>query len=464
VARHPELLALDPVPMGTNPYLQGNYAPVAAELDVAVPLEVDGAIPPMLEGLLLRNGPNPAVVSDPHRYHWFSGDGMVHAIELRGGQAIRYQNRWVRTRRLAHEIGTVPPRGPKEPINGPANTHVVSHAGKILALVETGFPHRLSSDLDTLGVEDFDATLTSPMTAHPKVDPGSGALVGFGYDIFGPPYLRYFEIDAAGAMAHQTEIALAHPAMIHDFALGANLVAFMDLPVVFDPDLAAAGHLIPFGWRPEEGARVGLLPRGAHGQAITWFDLDPCYVFHVMNAFDDGVSMVLDVCRYESALDTDQGDLLTSGLPHLERWHLEKDRPRVQRVIVDDTPVEFPRVDDLLVGRAYRYGYGVVIDRNDGVDHYSALIRYDRSRDESLRHVFGPGQEPGEPIFVRAPDGNSDDEGWVLCVVFDAARGASDLVILDASRFTAGPEAVIHLPARVPHGFHGSWVPLADYR
>src|SRR5271154_1829328 len=136
-----------------NPYLVGNYRPVAVEMTVETPLRIDGALPPALEGLLVRNGPNPARVPDPARYHWFSGDGMVHAIELAGGRAVSYRNRFVRTRRLAKAIGTRPPAGPREAIDGPANTHVIWHAGRLLALVESGFPHRLTTDLETVCVE-----------------------------------------------------------------------------------------------------------------------------------------------------------------------------------------------------------------------------------------------------------------------------------------------------------------------
>jgi carotenoid cleavage dioxygenase len=447
-----------------NPYLQGNYAPVNAELTVEEPLPMEGSIPDGLEGLLLRNGPNPAVVADPGEYHWFLGDGMVHAVELRGGMAVSYRNRWVRTRKLASEIGTMAPRGPSEPIDGPANTHVVFHAGRVLALVESGFPHRMTTDLRTERVEDFDGMLTSPMTAHPHRDPDSGGLAFFGYDPFGPPYLRYHELDASGLLVHSTELDIPRATMQHDFGVTASRVAFLDLPVVFDVDLATSGQSMPFTWQPDAGARVGILGRGEHGDNTTWIDIDPCYAFHVMNAFDDGDVVVLDVCRYERMFDNPPGGLLTSALPHLQRWRIDPAARRVSITDLDDRAVEFPRVDAVVAGRSYRYGYCVVASQDDTATDFIGLVRYDHQRDEAVEHRFGEGQSPGEPIFVRALDGNADDEGWVLTVVYDAARGASDVVILDASSIDGKPEAVIHLPARVPFGFHGSWVPIADYR
>lgn len=445
-----------------NPYLTGNFAPVLEERTVDHVLEVEGAIPPTLEGLLVRNGPNPVSPSDP--YHWFSGDGMVHGIELRGGQAIAYRNRWVRTRKLAKQLGTPPPSGPVEPIDGPANTHAVWHAGRLLALLESGFPHRLSTDLDTLEIEDFDGGLTSPMTAHPHIDPVTGGMAFFGYDVFGPPFLRYHEADAAGSIVHSTAVEVPAATMQHDFGVTASRVAFLDLPVVFDADQAAAGSPIPFSWSPDAGARVGILDRGDDGSATRWAALEPCYAFHVMNAFDDGPVVVLDLCRYDTMFDTAPGGLISSTRSRLERWRVDPLAQKVTTTVTDDRYIEFPRIDETLAGRSYRYGYCVEMARHSRADSFDALIRYDLARDLSARWDPGVGRSPGEPVFVRDLDGRADDEGWVLSIVYDAGSDRSDLVILDGSSFGREPEAVVHLPARVPFGFHGSWIPLAEFR
>jgi carotenoid cleavage dioxygenase len=321
----------------------------------------------------------------------------------------------------------------------------------------------MTTDLRTERVEDFGGMLTSPMTAHPKRDPDTGGLAFFGYDCFGPPYLRYHELDAAGELVHSTEVPVPQATMQHDFGVTATRVAFLDLPVVFDMDLAAQGRSLPFRWHPEAGARVGVLERGGRGEDTRWIDLDPCYVFHVMNAFDDGAAVVLDVCRYERTFDTGPGELLGTALPTLQRWRVDPDLAKVEITELDDRRVEFPRVDDTLAGRPYRYGYCVTVAQ-EATTEFTGLVRYDLARDGAVEHRFGAGQAPGEPIFVRAPDGHADDEGWVVTVVYDAARDASDVVILDASSFAATPEAVVHLPSRVPFGFHGSWVPASAYR
>ncbi len=443
-----------------NPYLRGNFAPVLEERGDDIELPVTGVIPPDLEGRLLRNGPNPAVIPvEESDYHWFSGDGMVHAISLAGSRATGYRNRWVRTRALAAKTGTPPPRGPGEPIDGPANTHVIRHAGTTLALVETGFPHALSSDLGRARVYDFDGALASPMTAHPKVDPVSGELVFFGTDVFGPPFLRYHVADATGALVRTEEIELPRATMIHDFGVTATRVVFLDLPVVFDLELAANGRSIPYQWMPEAGARVGVMPRTGGNAEVRWIGIDPSYVFHVLNCYDDGDRVVIDVIRYDEAFETPPGEVLSLATPVLARWTVDLASNRVSEQRLDDTPVEFPRVDDDVAGLPHRYGYCTrVADRADQPG-YRGLVKYDLVRDESIR--FDPGEHlsPGEPVFVKGAGGRGEDEGWILSVAYDAARDASDLVILDATSFGGPPVATVHLPVRVPFGFHGSWVP-----
>ena len=443
-----------------NPYLHGNFAPVLEERSDDHELPVTGVIPPDLNGRLLRNGPNPSVVPvDEADYHWFSGDGMIHAISLAEGRAAGYRNRWVRTRALAAKLETAPPKGPSEPLDGPANTHVIRHAGTTLALVESGFPHALSPDLSRARVHDFDGSLASPMTAHPKVDPDTGELVFFGSDVFGPPFLRYHVVDAGGVLVRTEEIDIPRATMIHDFGLTSTRAVFLDLPVVFDLGLAAEGRSLPYRWMPDAGARVGVMPRSGGNADVHWIGIDPVYVFHVLNAYDDGNSVVMDVIRYDQAFDTAPGEVISSDLPSLARWTIDLGTSRVMEQRLDDTAVEFPRIDDAVAGLPHRYGYCTRL--GDRVDDPTAhgLVKYDLQRDESIRYEPGEHRAPGEPVFVRAADGRGEDEGWVLSVVYDATRDASDLVILDATSFAGPPVATVHLPVRVPFGFHGSWVP-----
>lgn len=405
------------------------------ELTVDRPLATDGAVPPVLDGLLVRNGPTGYLdgATGP------TGDGMVHAVELRAGAAVGYRSRWVRTRRLAEAAGTEPARGPAQAVDGPANVHVVWHAGRLLALDGVGLPHLLTGRLDTVSVEDFDGMLTSPMSAHPHVDPATGALAFSGTDVFGPPFLRYHEVDAGGSLVHSTDIPMERAALQPDLAVTATRIACFELPVVYD----RGAQPLPFAWREGATTRVGVLDRGAEGTAVRWAATEACVVLHVANAFDEGDAVVADVVRHDT---WEPGDPLgTPGV--LERWRIA--RGSVVRTPLDDLAVEMPRVDPSLAGRPYRFAYCAAAD--------GALVRYDVGLDDRRRWEPGPGRKAGEPLFVRDPDGHADDEGWVLALV--DGGGATDLVVLDASSFgRRGPDAVVHLPGPVPGSLHGSWV------
>jgi carotenoid cleavage dioxygenase len=291
------------------------------------------------------------------------------------------------------------------------------------------------------------------------VDPDTGELVFFGVDLFGPPFLRYHVVDAAGQLTATEDIGMPRATMMHDFGVTATRAVFLDQPVVFDLALAAQGRSLPFRWAPEAGSRVGVLPRDGRGTDVAWVSMDPSYVFHVANAFDDGDRTVLDVVRYDSVFDTAPGEVLSRSLPSLHRWTVDPTAGRVREERLDDLPVEFPRIDPAVAGLPHRYCYAVRAGDVVEEPSFEGLVKYDLTRDESVRFDPGPGRHPGEPVFVRAADGAAEDEGWVLSMVFDAARGASDLVILDATSFAGPPVATVHLPARVPFGFHGSWIP-----
>jgi carotenoid cleavage oxygenase len=442
-----------------NRYLVGNFAPVKDELTVT-DLPVDGAIPTELNGRLLRNGPNP-IAPDPAAYHWFSGDGMLHGIELRDGKAVSYRNRWTRTDQAVSLLGDDPIPGQPEDVfpvgSSTANTHVVAHAGKILALVEVCLPTQVRPDLSTVGRYDFGGKLRSPMTAHPKMDPVTGEMLFFGYDPFGPPWLRYHVVNADGELVRSEDIDIQGPSMVHDFAITERNVVFLDLPVVFDFDLVGK-RPFPAAWKPDYGARVGVMPRNGGNADVRWFDVELCYVFHPLNAYDDNGKVVIDVARHPKMFDKDIYGPAELP-PTLDRWTIDLDAGKVIEERLDDRPQEFPRVDDRIVGRRHRYGYATHFGVNDQGIHFGGLVKHDLQTGASEARDFGPGAHAGEGVFVQAADDAGEDEGWVLSVVYDEGRDASDLVVLDATDFSGSPVATVHLPQRVPFGFHGSWVP-----
>ncbi len=435
-------------------WMQGNFAPVAEEA-TAIDLSVEGAIPPELNGLYVRNGANPRRgVSG----HWFLGDGMVHGVSIRGGKAEWYRNRWVRT-----PIFEGQPRTPMSPFDirySLANTSVMAHAKRILALVENALPMELTRNLDTAGFNDFRGALKTPCTAHPKICPNTGEMHFFGYRVL-PPFLTYHVADAEGNLLRSMEIPMKGATMIHDFALTERHAIFMDLPVIFDLPGAMGGRSMPFCWSENYGARLGILPRGAGVESLRWVEVDPCYVYHVANAFEreDG-AIVLDVARYdEHWRGGPPSHSYSFDTASLTRWTIAPGASKAREERIDERTVEFPRINDALTSRPHTKVYALATEGTLASGVFTALVKYDVNSGRSEENDFGGVGIPSEFAMVPAGPDAGEDEGWLLGFVYDRARNASDLVILDAQRVSEAPVAKISLPRRVPQGFHGSWIP-----
>ena len=453
-----------------NPFLQGNFGPIRSE-DEFPELRVEGEIPRELNGTYYRNGPNPAF-EPKGRYHWFDGDGMIHAVTLGDGKA-RYRNRYVMSKGLAEEMaagravyGGILDIG-KEMTEAPqfkntGNTNIVVHAGKLLALMEGALPTQLQvGTLATLGEYDFAGKLQTAMTAHPKMDPETGEMLFFGYAPF-PPYLTYHVADQSGRLVRSEVIDIAWPSMIHDFVTTRDHVIFILCPLVFDvQNIPTKGT--PFTWEPERGTRIGVMPRNGGNADVKWYDTEAGYVFHPMNAYEDRSQLVIEVARFGKMVFMDpaeqqkpQGPEVN---PRLHRWTIDLTRGGVKSEPLDDGIAEFPRVADACVGLKHRYGYMAgARAQTSGTPEFSAVYKYDRQTGRREAHDFGSGCGCGEAVFVPKRLTGAEDEGYLMTFVYDAARNRSDLVILDAQHVADAPIARIEIPRRVPYGFHGNWV------
>ncbi|MET2717254.1 carotenoid oxygenase family protein [Streptomyces harbinensis] len=446
-----------------NPYLEGNFAPVPDEVS-AEDLPVTGTLPAGLNGRYLRTGPNPVADERGEGHHWFIGQGMVHGVRLRDGRAEWYRNRFVR--------GDAPEDSP--------NTNVLAHGGRLLTLVEGGgAPVSLAPDLNTMATWDADGALSSGFTAHPKIDPVTGEMHAINY-LIDPDadHLRYVVLDATGKATHSAELPVSGVPMVHDMAMTATRVVVLDLPVSLSPEAAGrlaagtprAGDALPMRWNDARPSRVGVLPRGGTAEGIRWFDAPRCYVFHVLNAYDapDG-AIVMDVVRYDTVFrDVLRGP--ADSLPALARWTIDPGRGTVSEQIMSDYGVEWPRINQELTGRPHRYGwFGGVgpeslrlsddVDRDRGGSFEPGpLVKFDTTTGAVSTHHFGSGRVTQEPAFVARPGAGAEDDGWILSVVHDGTTDRSELVVLDAADITAAPLARVHLPRRVPFGFHGNWI------
>ena len=452
---------------GHSRFRTGLPAPVAEEI-TAFDLPVTGRIPAGLTGRYLRNGPNPLGAEDP-AFHWLLGAGMVHGVRLRDGRAEWYRNRWVRSREIAAALDEPWPAGPVHAGKDAApNTHVLCHAGRILATVEGGpLPYELSDELDTLGPCDFDGTLPGGFAAHTKADPRTGELHAVAY-FWSRRHVRHIVIDASSKVTRTTDVPIPDRPMMHDFALTERYVVLFDLPMTFSKAAVAAGEPLPYAWNPGYQARVGLLPRDGAPRDVRWCEIEPCWLFHALNAYDDGDQVVVDVLRYARSYDIAAMD--GPGPVTFERWTITPATGTVTRRQLDDRAQEFPRVDERVVGRQHRYGYSAVVGELnratlslDGAFADAAfgntLLKYDFDADTVEAHDLPREAMAGEALFVPAAPDAAEDDGYVMAFVHDPDRGAADLLILAAQDFTGEPLARIHLPARIPLGFHGNWLP-----
>ncbi len=425
-------------------WLKDNFAPVFDEV-TETDLKVTGEIPRELNGRLLRNGANP---QSGWSAHWFLGNGMLHGVEIQDGQANWYRNRYVKTPLyLNPDADVMDSLG--DMTKSAANTHVIHHAGKILALEEGHWPFEISDELETIGPHNFNGKLTTPMTAHPKTCGETGELISFAYGM-AEPYVTYHRTSPTGEMLQVEPITVKGATMVHDFNITRNYAIFMDLPVIWNLEgLASTG--LPVIWDESYGARLGVMPRNGTDADVKWFDIDPCYVFHPMNAFEDGNNIIVDVCRMATAMKPG-----TSSQPMLYRWSIDLDAGTVKETQLDDRSVEFPRVCDTKVGLNNRYGYAAAFA--GGLPAAGGYMKYDMEAGSSAHHDLKGGMG-SEPVFVKDPNSSSEDDGWVLSYVYQPELDKSEVLIIDSRAFEDGPVARIHLPTRVPYGFHGNWVP-----
>ncbi|MFE2186398.1 carotenoid oxygenase family protein [Streptomyces sp. NPDC059455] len=476
------------------PYLSGHYAPVGLESTVWG-LTVHGSLPPELTGRYLRNGHNPPPGVVPS--HWFKGSGMVHGLRLCEGRAEWYRNRWVRTPAL-HDAkaaaadgtgtaagGTGPAAGDGGAATGDggadgaedlaasvAGTHVIEHAGRILALQEANLPYELTPELATVGAYDFGGKLNRAMTAHPKEDPVTGELHFFSYSPL-PPHLVYCVASRDGHIVREETIEGAGPSLMHDFGLTERYVVWLDLPVVFDP---AEQSGIPYRWSDGYRPRIGIMPRTGPPR-VTWCEVEPGALLHIANAYEDPAGrVVIEGPRYDRTAWETSWKWWTGAPGHAavplvgslhHRWILDPGSGSAREEPLDDLVTEFPTINDSVLGRPSRYAYAVAFP-GSGLEEY-ALVKYDAATGARQIAPTGPGRMPGEAVFVPAAGGGdgeayggrggSEDDGYLLTVVSDLHRDASELIVLDAQDITAAPVATVELPHRVPAGIHGSWIP-----
>jgi 8'-apo-carotenoid 13,14-cleaving dioxygenase len=438
-----------------NTYLSTNFAPIAEET-TALDLQVIGELPKELNGRYLRNGPNPIAAEDPNTYHWFLGDGMVHGIRLRDGNAEWYRSRYVGSAATDGVLGRTTTGPNWSGSRGGPNTNVGGFAGTTWAMVEAGgTPVEMTYELDTVARNDFFGTLPGPFTAHPKVDPKSGEMHAMAYAAgkwF--DHTQYIVVGKDGRVRRTVDVPMGM-SMLHDMALTEKYAVVFDFPVTVDIDLAMKGERFPLRWNPDYGSRIGLLPREADASDIIWIDAPICYSFHPLNSYDtpDG-GLVIDLCVYESIFRGDVRGPFGDSLPRLERWVVNPVTRKISVTVIDETGQEFPRTAHRVGTVQHRYGYSGAIGHN----LLGATLKHDLQTGDRWAYDYGAGRGAGEAVFVEREGSTSEDDGYLMAFTHAHDGSSASFVVLDAQDITRGPIAEVLLPVRVPYGFHGNWV------
>lgn len=461
-------------------YLEGPYAPVEEEIVARDLVASHGEIPKDLVGTFVRNGANPKL-PPKGRYHWFDGDGMVHGITFEGGKAT-YRNRFIRTKGLLAEIeagrplwtGILEPidlSNPGGPFKNTANTDLVYHAGKLLALWwQSGVPYELRlSDLETCGRERFGKDHRAGISAHPKVDPRTGEMLFMTFGIF-PPFLSYGVIDAKGELAHFTPIpSVPGPRYQHDIAITARFTVLMDLPMYPDPEMLKVGKSRVKFFR-DKPARFGLIPRRGTDADVRWFEAEPCYVYHTINAWEDGDEVVMIGCRIADPLMGDESNparpftVPSIGLqrlePYLHEWRFDLRTGKTKERKLSDVMIEFPRMDNRLLGERSRFSFNPKVAPVSTV-MFDGLVKHDYKTGSEVVYEYPTGWSAGEAVVCPREGSQGEDDAYVVSFATEHGTGSSELWIWSAKELGA-PIARVPIPQRVPAGYHAWWVSADD--
>ncbi|XP_019150854.1 PREDICTED: carotenoid 9,10(9',10')-cleavage dioxygenase 1-like [Ipomoea nil] len=482
-------------------YLSGNFGPTQ-ETPPSKDLPVIGHLPECLNGEFVRVGPNPKF-APVAGYHWFDGDGMIHGLRIKDGKAT-YVSRFVKTSRLKQEeffgrakfmkIGDLKGMFGLLTVylqmlriklkvldnsygNGTANTALIYHDGKLLALHEGDKPYAIKvledGDLQTLGMLDYDKRLGHAFTAHPKVDPVTGEMFTFGY-AQKAPFVTYRVISKDGLMHDPVPITIPASVMMHDFAITENYAIFMDLPLYFQPKEMVTKKQLAYKFDATKKARFGVLPRYAKNELlIKWFELPNCFIFHTANAWEEGDEVVMISCRIQNPdLDMASGTLKDSldFVNELYEMRFNMKTGLASQKKLSESAVDFPRVNENYTGRKQRYVYATMLS---DLAKVKGIVKFDLHAEPetgktklevggNVEGIFdlGPGRFGSEAIFVprEASTGCEEDDGYLILFVHDENTGKSAVNVIDAKTMSAEPVAVVELPNRVPYGFHAFFV------
>jgi beta,beta-carotene 9',10'-dioxygenase len=459
------------------------FSPLEGEFEIDA-LPVEGEIPPWLRGTLFRNGPGTWEAGKSRMRHWFDGLAMLHRFGFREGE-VSYANKYLRSPQYQHihresrigysEFATDPCRSIFKRLTSAfspefgSNASVTVHklAGRFVALTETPLPVEFDPEtLETVGVLEYQDGVegigTSP---HPHTDPGSGDALNTITHFSRTSEYRVFRLLAGTGAPRRKVVAripAREPAYMHSFGQTERHVVLAEYPLVVNSLkmlLTGRSYAENLEWKPERPTRFHVVDRES-GERAGVYEADAFFAFHHVNAFERDGEIFVDLLAYpdDAVIRDYYMDALLSrrgptAAAELRRYRLRPGNSASYEKLADE-PLELPRINyEAHNGRDYSYVYGIGQGR-DQVGWPERLVKVN-VRDSSALVWREEGCYPGEPVFVPAPDGRSEDSGVVLSVVLDTAAGTSFLLVLDASSF--GEMARARVPHHIPFGFHGQY-------
>jgi carotenoid cleavage dioxygenase len=462
-----------------HPYLTGAWTPLHEEVDATDLTVLEGAIPTDIDGVYVRNTENP-VHQALGRYHPFDGDGMVHVISFKNGRAD-YRNRFVRTRGFEAEqeagqslwgglmdgagVSLRPGFGAHGGLKDTASTDVVVHGGRIVAtFYQCGEAYWLDPEtLEQGGVASW-APLDG-VSAHAKVDEATGDLLFFNYSKHAP-YMHYGVVDRTGKRVHYVPVPLPGPRLPHDMAFTANYSILNDLPVFWDEELLKRNvHAV----REHRGmpSRFAVIPRFGNPEDIRWFEADPTYILHFLNAYEDGDEIVMDGYFQEKPTPRPLADAPAgyehmmgfldehSFLSKLHRWRFNLKTGETREHHLDDRVLEFGMFNQRYAGKPYRYAYSTFT--KPGWFLFKGFVKHDLQTGESWTVDLPEGRYASEAPFVPRIGATDEDDGYLVSFIIDDTAGTSECVLIDCKRFEEGPVVRIALPHKISSGTHSVW-------
>lgn len=462
-----------------HPYLNGAWTPLFEEVNAADLDVIEGRIPDDIDGIYLRNTEN-QVHQPLGRFHPFDGDGMVHQISFRDGRAS-YRNRFVRTRCFAAEqeaghslwggladsprISLRPGFGAHGSLKDSSSTDIVVHAGEALStFYQCGEGYRLDpQSLDQRGPEGW--VPIDGISAHPKVDEHTGELMFFNYSKHAP-YLHCGVVDGDNRLTNYIPIPLAGPRLPHDMAFTEHYSILNDLPVFWDAELLKKNvHAV----RKHDGlpSRFAIVPRHGGTDDVRWFEAEPTYVLHWVNAYEEGDEVILDGYFQEEPTPGPRGDAPPgfehmmafldeySFRPKLHRWRFDLRTGNTREERLDDRIMEFGMINGRHGGRKYRYAYSTIAE--PGWFLFKGFTRTDVKTGKTSEFVLGPNRFASEAPFAPRIGASEEDDGYLVSFITDENTGTSECILLDARHLEDGPVCRIALPHKLCSGTHACW-------